>query len=272
MTVKELIAENNRFVNLYKLPCNCEFCGSDLLCNTNLTRIYCGNNKCSQKVVAKVDAFLRKLDIKGLGPALISTFVENSKIEGIASFIKQKDELINLGANGQKVLTQLNSKLKEPIVFHNFLSVFNLSDGETGFNEGKLSKLKDLNINNIDSIKSMTSSIAEIAGFTLKSAELLADLIEIELPDIKEAAAYFKFATETIGNTSFCFTGKLSQPRSYFEKLAISKGCSIKPVNKELTYLVAEDPESNSGKMVKAKSLGIKVISEADFMAIIGEM
>ena len=54
--------------------------------------------------------------------------------------------------------------------------------------------------------------------------------------------------------------------RSEAEKKAVAAGFEIKPVGKKLTYLVTNDTESGSSKNRRAKELGIKVISEEEFL------
>jgi len=61
---------------------------------------------------------------------------------------------------------------------------------------------------------------------------------------------------------TICFTGKMDQPRSYYEALAKEKGYTpVDSVTKSLTVLVTSDMASTSTKMKKAESLGIPVKS-----------
>lgn len=54
------------------------------------------------------------------------------------------------------------------------------------------------------------------------------------------------------------------------EKYIIPKG-TVSGVNKKLTYLVQQDPDSTSGKSEKAKELGIKIISPEEFLKMVGK-
>jgi DNA ligase (NAD+) len=56
--------------------------------------------------------------------------------------------------------------------------------------------------------------------------------------------------------------------RSVAEAKAISMGWTIGSVSKNLTVLVSNDPDSSSGKMKKAKSLGIKIMTEKEFFRV----
>ena len=70
---------------------------------------------------------------------------------------------------------------------------------------------------------------------------------------------------------SVCFTGKMEMPRKEMEALADAYGLSVaSSVSKNLTYLVCADPDSGSGKMKKARSMGVEVISEVDFLKMVG--
>ena len=70
---------------------------------------------------------------------------------------------------------------------------------------------------------------------------------------------------------SFCFTGELvTMKRQDAEALVKKNGGSCKSsVTKDLTYLVTNDTTSGSSKNVKAASLGIPVITEEQFLALL---
>ena len=68
---------------------------------------------------------------------------------------------------------------------------------------------------------------------------------------------------------TICFTGKSTYKRSEMESIAREKGFQpVDSVNKDLTILVVADVNSTSSKTVKAKKLGIKIISEQEFFQI----
>lgn len=87
--------------------------------------------------------------------------------------------------------------------------------------------------------------------------------MEVELEDF----------SERIQGKSICFTGALRSTlngnpidRVLAQKLAIERGMVIKSgVSKELDYLVTSDPNSLSGKSLKAKDYGVKIIAEPVF-------
>jgi len=77
---------------------------------------------------------------------------------------------------------------------------------------------------------------------------------------------------------SICFTGQLSAriqgvviDRSKAQQFAIERGMIVKSgISAKLDYLVTADPNSLSGKSLKARQIGVKVIAEPVFWAMIG--
>jgi DNA polymerase-3 subunit epsilon len=76
-----------------------------------------------------------------------------------------------------------------------------------------------------------------------------------------------------LNGKTLCFTGALNATlngdhidRSFAQKIAIEHGMIIKSgVSKTLDYLVTADPNSLSGKSLKARDYGVKIIAESVF-------
>ena len=77
---------------------------------------------------------------------------------------------------------------------------------------------------------------------------------------------------------SICFTGQLnctiggiSIDRSKAQQFAIERGMILKSgVSKKLDYLVTADPNSLSGKSLKARDIGVKILAESVFWTWMG--
>ena len=69
---------------------------------------------------------------------------------------------------------------------------------------------------------------------------------------------------------SFCFTGALSIKRAEAEQMVLDEGGEVKSgITRNLGFLVIADIASTSSKAEKARSLGTKLISEDEFMAML---
>jgi len=74
-----------------------------------------------------------------------------------------------------------------------------------------------------------------------------------------------------LGGASFCFTGAADRPRKELHKLVDDNGGVVSDsVDSTLNYLVIADPNSTSAKANKARRLGTKLITETEFLAMIG--
>lgn len=70
---------------------------------------------------------------------------------------------------------------------------------------------------------------------------------------------------KSIEQIPVCVTGKLSIGRSQFEQELNANGFKLTEMNKNVKYLITDDPESNSGKNQKATAWGIPKITESEF-------
>lgn len=65
-----------------------------------------------------------------------------------------------------------------------------------------------------------------------------------------------------------CISGKLSRPKSYYEKLIVASGNTyVTSVTKELDYLATN--ETNTSKVVKAQKYGVKILTEEELAAML---
>ena len=68
----------------------------------------------------------------------------------------------------------------------------------------------------------------------------------------------------------FCITGELSSPRAEFEKLIKKNGgLMVSSVSKNTSYLITNETDGSSSKFVKAKDLGIPIVTENKLLKMI---
>ena len=109
-------------------------------------------------------------------------------------------------------------------------------------------------------------------GIGCTTASVIANFDYSEIDDVMK---YITIKETIVGgkldNMSFCITGSLHNfsNRDTLVKVIEANGGKIAGVNKNLTYLICNDKTSTSGKSKKAKDLGIKVITEEEFMKLI---
>jgi DNA ligase (NAD+) len=252
-------------------PTVCPSCGSTLVRKD--IDVYCENKNCQAKQIQVLTHFIKKLDIKNASEKTIENF-------NIFSF----DDLINFVAdkkykNQVKLEDELKSKMFN-VSKQKLLTALNF----TGLAEIQINKIIDFYgfENIVSKVKNRGTSYPEGIGELL--IERFLESIEENLEIISKITSsskytYIENSNTNINNTkkefigSVCVTGSLNHfSRKGFEKFAVENGYEFKSgVTKGLTYLITNDTTSGSSKNKKAKELGIKILTEDEFIKLVKE-
>jgi len=122
----------------------------------------------------------------------------------------------------------------------------------------ELRQMTDEEMENIDTIgperaKALYEQLSEQSGFINELTSALR---------IKQSKGQGGETLPTI-----CFTGQMPEKRSFYETLAEHNGYeATSTVSKELSVLVALDPEAGGGKISKANNLGVEIIALNDWL------
>lgn len=123
------------------------------------------------------------------------------------------------------------------------------------------------------------NDLAQVSQLLNINSEELQSLLQEEKENYAALSADVSVGKlEDVFDKSICFTGQLCAriqgvlvDRSKAQQFAIERGMVIKSgVSTKLHYLVTADPNSLSGKALKAREIGVRVISEPVFWAMIG--
>ena len=255
------------------LPVSCPECGADIEVQEN-GQVRCVNPDCKKKVLHKFINFFKTLEIDSAGDAFCSAAAsEGNTIKFlIDKGLADSDAYVRFagGINGNKVAASLKAKLSEPISAAKFISLFDLE----GFGEKKLDKVEDILLKILDGKDALVKDLASKEGWAETSANDFMQAFAEVKADIMQCKDFFDIGSTVVAGgklegLSFCFTGKaeaIDGGRKACEKLVKDNGGIVASgVSKTLSYLVTDDLDSSSSKMVKAKSLGIPMISSFQF-------
>jgi NAD-dependent DNA ligase len=269
------------------LPTVCPCCGGDLTI-TESGFVECRNLKCKNKVKHMFAEFFGKLEIEGAGEGFIENLADHmSTITEVVLGKKADFEFIAGSVNGAKIHNNMKKALAKPMTLAKFVSLFDLR----GFGEKKFLDLDKLEpfkafyeepeavlaaVTAQDIIKHHPASMVSedvIKKFAMEFCLKREDMVNaIKSGEFTLAPAVIKEVKDgKLTGKSFCFTGKAEAigSRSKCEELVIANGGTISSVKKGLSFLVQEDPSSTSSKSVKARSLGISIISPEEFLEMI---
>lgn len=265
-------------------PRVCPSCGQHLEVKNDT--LFCENPNCPAKNLARFVQFVSKagMNIDGLSEATLEKFIDLGYIktfEDIYLLDRYKDEIINLEGFGEKSWNKLwksvekskNCKLENYLVALS-IPLIGKSAAKTISKHfrGNYQELIDACCSGFDFTQlndfgdKMNESIYnwfddDYRNVNLEGSSLIRLLNFEEEPKVEIDEGNFCF-----GKT-FVVTGKFSKPRSYYEELITSKGGKLAgSVSNKTNYLLTNDADSGSSKAVKAKSLGIPILSEEEFM------
>ena len=260
----------------FKYPQRCPACGGALIREN--VKIYCFNDECPSKNSRRLEKWIKKLDVKGFGPALLEHIFSNKLVIEISDFYSVDLEEVLATTNLKKATMKAFDNLRavKEIPLETFVAGFDLYNiGERvvqfAVDEGfdTLEKLRD---ENLETVK----------GFGPERAVWLNEGIKLNWDRMQEVLKYIKIKNieengmaDKLDGTSFCITGKLETvTRDEAHKLILKAGGDIKKaVVKGLEYLVTnsstDDLEKQTTKMKRALDLGVKIITEKEFLQMI---
>lgn len=287
-------------------PVYCPCCGeetSPLISREGVEVAVCKNPECSAKHVKKFVHFAARdcMDIQGFSDATIEKFVDCGFIKQFADFFTlpwYKDEIIQMDGFGEKSYQKLVDAANE--ARHTSFVPFITSIGIPGIGKGQAKLLnKEFSGDVMAFFRAAYNrrSFCAIDGI----GEVLEDNIwkwandylgwipfEDDATDknkvhgvnweILKLIMQLDFVQEEVsaGNAlsgmTFVITGSLNHydNRDALVSVIEQNGGKVSgSVSAKTTYLINNDVESTSGKNKKAKELGVKIISEEDFMNLL---
>ncbi len=257
-------------------PTKCSTCGATL--TDEGTRLFCPNVACEKRIHHQIEKWVNVLDIRDFGTTLIRNLYETKRLSSISDmYTLTEREIAELDGLGEKSAKKIVGSIqaRREVTLAKFIAGFDIENiGET-----LVQKIVDAGFNTLAKILSMTEDdIVAINGF----AEITAHLLQTGLQENKEEMLQLTENGTIIIKTidlehaklaglSFCFTGELhTMKRSGAETIVKDNGGSTKSsVVKGLSYLVTNDTTSGSSKNKKAQNLGIPIINEEEFLAMV---
>lgn len=279
--VKEKRSKNNKPV---KAPSICPECGTSLFKPEGEVAYYCENTECPAQVKGRLEHFSSRgaMDIEGLGEALIDLFVETGFLKTYADIYDlkdKKDELIQIERLGDKSVNNLLNAIEESKKQPFYKLLFALGIRYVG--SGAARKLADY-FNSIDELMNTTEEdileIYEIGPSISGSVvKFFSDRHNLNIIDrLKKHGLNFESEKKNSKDTfftskTFVLTGSLStfSREEAGDKITALGGKVTSSVSKKTDYVVAgENPGS---KIDKANSLGIKILSDDEFMDLLNK-
>ena len=262
-----------------ELPRLCGTCGSAVV--NEGKRIYCPNPQCPRRAFHRLQRWIAVLEVRDFGDVLLGKLFADGTVREIADLYRlDASRLATYEGMGELSATKALQNLRavEEIDLARFVAGFDIA----GIAELKVAKAVAAGFDTLEVLRNATvEELAAVDGIGAVTAEmLLAGLSTVReemdrllsLGVVRIAAPASPAAgASSLQGRSFCFTGTLNTvTRSEAERLVREAGGVVRSgVAKDLDYLVTNDAASGSSKARKAAELGVPVLSEEAFLALL---
>ena len=264
-------------MTLLQIPNICPVCGQPVQIEkkNDAAFLMCVNPNCAAKIEGRLLHFIgaHGLDIESMSTATVRDLINAGwllKMSDIFTLKNHREEWINLKGYGEGSVDKILEAIPTSLELWKIIASAGIPNVE-----------KQTSILLADHFKTWEAFMEAIKNrydFTLlpgigaTTANVIANFDYSEINDVMNYLTIKqKIEGGVLANMSFCITGSLNKysNRDELVKVIEANGGKIAGVNKNLTYLICNDKTSTSGKSKKAKDLGISVITEDEFMAML---
>ncbi len=283
------VVESERNKNSKKVqpPNKCPVCKSALFKPEGEVAYYCENTECPAQIKGRLAHFAARgaMDIEGLGEALINLFVDNNFLITYADIYdlkNRRDELIAIERLGEKSVDNILSSIEKSKSKPFSKVLFALGIRYVG--SGAAQKLNE-GFSSIDElIKADEEAITAIHEIGPSIAKSVINFFENDtnkkiIERLKKQGLNFSQTNIQIKNKqnsefadkTFVLTGTLSKftRDEASEKIIALGGKVTSSVSKNTDFVLAG--ESAGSKLDKAKKLNVKILSEEEFLNLLGK-
>ena len=264
----------------------CPVCGTEVVKPAEEVMYYCPNSACPAQVEERLQHFVSRgaMDIRGIGEQMAALLLREGLVHNAADiyYLKDKrDKLLSIERLGEKsvdnVLAAIEKSKTRPLArLINALGIRHVGDETADLlvqhfeSLDALARASEEELINVPSIgNKIASSI--VAFFKNKENQRIIEKLKEAGVNTQAGPSRPQAGAQPLAGQEFVITGKLEKfSRETAEELIRGLGGTAKSdVTKKTTYLVVGlEPGS---KLSKARTLGIKEISESELLAMLGQ-
>jgi DNA ligase (NAD+) len=264
------------------MPKKCPVCGSEVKQREGEVAYYCPNKKCYAVHQEGLYHFVsrRAFDIDGLGPKIIDQLVKTGLIRDASDiFILKQEDLEPLERFAEKSASNLIQAIEKSkqVSLGRFLYALGIRQvgEETAIDLanyfGSLERIKKASPEELEAVEDIGPVVAKSIYEWFNEKQNL-ELIDRLLRNgvVIEAHRHTGTQAHSLAGKVFVLTGELSSMSrdEAKDKIRALGGNVSSSVSKKTDYVVmGENPGS---KYEKAKSLGVKIIGEKEFLKMVG--
>jgi DNA ligase (NAD+) len=265
------------------MPCTCPICGQILSLKNNegVMTLVCGNPACEGKFINKLDHFCSKkgLDIKGLSKATLEKLINWGFVNSYEDIFKLKNiksQWAKKPGFGMKSVENILNAIED--AKHTTLDKVISAAGIPLIG---MTVAKDLN-KKFDSYESFREAVNKKFDFSVFNGygpEMNKSILSFDYSEIDKIVVNYLIIEkpmeeekeQTLEGKVFVITGKLKNYKNRDElkqQIEAFGGRVAGSVTKKTNYLINNDNTSTTSKNITAKTLGVPIITEEEFIKI----
>jgi DNA ligase (NAD+) len=264
----------------------CPVCGAEVVKPEDEVMYYCSNAACPVQLQRRLELFTSRgsMDIRGIGESWAATLLEKGLVRDVADlyYLKdKKDELLKLEKLGEKsvanILNAIEKSKDRPLARPIYALGIRHVGGETAELLARefhsIDELVNATKERLMSVPSIGPKIADsiLAFFSVKENREIIEKLHRAGVKLAEKVEAKPVSEQPLAGMEFVITGTLqSLKRVEAEEKVKALGGEVgSSVTRQTTHLVVgAEPGS---KLAKAQELGTKVLTEEEFLKLIGE-
>ena len=264
----------------FRMPEVCPECGTPVVRAEGEAVTRCPNKGgCPAQQLQRILHFVSRgaMDIDGVGDKLVLALLENGLIADIADiYYVAKDQLVGLDRMAEKSAQNVIGaieKSKNPTLARLIYALGIRHVGEHTSEVlaeafGSIEALRGATVDQLSAVFEIGTTTAESVVEYFGQPET-SDLLEkLTKAGVSPKSAGQERVSDQFAGKTFVFTGTLSMARDEAEALVKQRGGrASSSVSKQTSYVVAG--ESAGSKLEKARQLGVTVLAESEFQAMI---
>ena len=270
------------------IPKICPVCGgkTEIRSLNDVKSLYCTNPECQAKKIKSFDLFVSRdaLNIDGLSEMTLEKFIAAGFIhefDDIFHLDRHRDAIVTMEGFGEKSYENLIEAAKT--ASHTTLPrlIFGLGIAGIGLANAKvicrhfdfdLDAMRKADAEELCAIDGIGGVLAD-AWVTYFKNDKNNEILDHLLADLTFANGA-RSEEQMLAGKTFVITGSVehfANRKELQEKIESLGGKAAGSVSAKTSYLINNDVTSNSSKNKKARELGIPILSEEDFLRMIGE-
>ncbi len=279
--IKSVDSPEHNELSVYQVPDKCPNCNSPLVEREGEVNLYCANLDCPSVAKARLEYWVSKeaMDIDFIGPSVIEKLFALGLVKCPVDFYKLTyEDFLKLDLVKEKSATNMynsiqDSKSRPLSRFVTALSIRHVGKETAELLTNELPTIDDLKSASVEQLAGIEGIGEKIA---LSIYEFFHDEKNLQMiEDFQSLGFEFKplniNKTDELAGKTFVLTGTLQNMTrdEAGDKIKLRGGKTSSSVSKNTSYVVAG---ANPGsKLDKAEKLGVIILSEDEFLELIGE-